>query len=90
LEGSGPIDGELPENQMVISATLCGLIWNPGDRLVFRWLDTNDPGNDAGQGIGNFMFAPVPEPTTLLMCGTVLLGAGVYRQRRRFGWLQRS
>ena len=43
-----------------------------------------------GSYASNFMFAPVPEPTTLLMCGTVLLGAGIYRQRRRFGWLQRS
>jgi hypothetical protein len=83
LEGSGAINGDLPENQAILSATLNGLIWGAGDRLVFRWLDTNDPGNDAGMGVGNFVFGPVPEPSSMLLIGGAACVGCFWHRRRR-------
>ena len=87
--GSGAINGNLPENQQLITATLAGLTWQAGDRLAFRWKDNDDQSNDAGMGIDNFSLTLVPEPTTYLMCGVVLLGTGAFRRvRNRFAGSQ--
>ena len=83
LNGSGPINGDLPENQAIISGTLNGLIWGIGDRLVFRWLDTDSAGNDAGVGIGNFTFGPVPEPSSMLLIGGAACVCCFWHRRRR-------
>lgn len=82
--GAGPIDGNLVGNFTNVAGTLNGLIWNPGDRLVIRWLDNNDQGSDAGMAIDNFsftVFAPVPEPTTFATAGASLAGFLFYRRR---------
>ena len=87
LTTSGPLNGNANGNFVnVSSSALTNLIWNPGDRLVIRWLDANDPGNDSGMSIDDFSFIvvdPVPEPATLSMCGIGLLGLACVRRRRR-------
>jgi hypothetical protein len=60
------------------------LIWNPGQLLFLRWLDMDNTGTDAGMGIDDFnftVFAPVPEPATLILCGTALAGFMIRRRR---------
>jgi len=79
------IDGHAVGNFADISGTLAGLIWNPGDRLVLRWLDSNSLGADAGMAIDRFsfwVFAPVPEPTTAAACGVALVAFLAVRRRR--------
>jgi len=82
--GSGPIDGNAVGNFTNVSGTLNGLIWNPGDRLVLRWLDSFDSGTNAGMGIDDFsftVFAQVPEPGTLLLGSILLAGFAAGRWR---------
>jgi hypothetical protein len=67
-------------------ATLSGLTWNPGERLILRWLDVNNTGSDAAMSIDNFsftVFAPVPEPAMLLLCGFGLVGWALIRRRKK-------
>jgi fibronectin-binding autotransporter adhesin len=53
---AGPLDGNLPENQRNVSATVGGLAWAPGDYLILRWSDFNDVGNDDGLALDNVTF----------------------------------
>lgn len=64
--GSGTaLNGNLPANQLLVTATITGLNWTAGSRLVIRWTDSNDPGADAGLSIDNFSLA-IPEPATVI------------------------
>src|SRR5262249_11032482 len=45
---SMPLDGNLPANQLLVSATITGLNWTPGSNLVIRWTDTGNAANPAG------------------------------------------
>lgn len=83
LTGSNAIDGNAAGNFVDISSFLTGLVWNPGERLALRWLDSDEQGNDAGMSIDNFSFTVVPEPGTFVLCGAVLALAGLGIRRRR-------
>lgn len=64
--------------------TLAGLNWNPGERLVLRWLDADNAGTDAGMAVDDFrftVFAPVPEPTAVWLIGAAAIG-WVFRRRQ--------
>lgn len=52
---STALDGNLPENQTAISATLVGLTWPAGTNLWIRWSDINDTGNDGLYCIDNMV-----------------------------------
>ena len=61
------LDGNLPANQVALSATFTlSSNWNPGQALVLRWDDANDPSNDHGLAIDNFSFSAIQAsvPTT--------------------------
>jgi hypothetical protein len=51
------LNGNLPENQRALSATITGINWQPGAKLVLRWTDVNDGGNDDGLAIDNLSFS---------------------------------
>jgi hypothetical protein len=83
--GAGPIDGNAPGNFTNVAGTLTGLVWNPGDRLVLRWVDSNDQGSDAGLAIDDFsltVFAPVPEPNVCLLLPLFIAVVARRRSRR--------
>jgi hypothetical protein len=47
------LDGNLPENQTALSATISGLAWSTGANLWIRWSDANDFGTDGIYAIDN-------------------------------------
>ncbi len=53
---AGPLDGNLPENQRSLSASVGGLAWAPGEYLVMRWTDINDVGSDDGLALDDVSF----------------------------------
>jgi hypothetical protein len=66
---------------------LAGLIWNPGQRLAFRWRDTDDSQSDSLMAIDNLELSinltAIPEPATLsLFAGVAFAGAFISRRRR--------
>jgi len=86
--GEVAVDGNLPENQTLVSGTISGLNWAPGATLVLRWSIQDLTGQDNGLAVDNLTFraAPVPEPSTvaLLILGSVALCAsGAKRIIRR-------
>jgi hypothetical protein len=81
------LDGNLPANQALVSGSVTGLSWGPGQTLVLRWSATDQSGQDDGLAIDNLSFTAtaVPEPSTmlLLVSGCVLVAG---RQGRK--WLR--
>lgn len=74
------LNGNAAENRTVLSATVTGLTWLPGEELWIRWIDSDHTGNDHGLGIDDLTFTAVPEPATVLL---LLPGfAGLLRKRR--------
>jgi uncharacterized repeat protein (TIGR01451 family) len=67
---AGALDGTLAANSANKSGTLTGVNWAPGQVLVLRWYDNNDPGNDHGMGIDNLRVearvANTPNVTTVI------------------------
>jgi len=54
--GSGAaVDGNA--NNSVISATVAGFTWNPGEDLWLRWNDVNDAGNDHAFALDDLTFS---------------------------------
>ena len=78
------LNGNDPANQILTSASISGLNWQPGDTLYIRWADANDAGNDAGLAVDNFnlSLSPVPEPGTVALIG-IGLSAVLFGARRR-------
>jgi len=50
----GALDGNAATNRSLISATVTGFIWNPGQTLTLRWNDLLDGFSDPGRSIGAF------------------------------------
>lgn len=77
------VDGTLPQNSELVSSTISGLSWAPGDVLYIRWSDFNQSGFDAGMSVENFsMVAAVPEPSTVALSMGLIVLAGVMIRRR--------
>lgn len=68
----GALDGNLAANRTALTATVNDISWAPGQTLVIRWNDTNDPGNDHGLAIDDLAFStPVgTAPVTPVITGT--------------------
>ncbi len=55
------LDGNLAANRVPgITATVTGLNWAPGQKLVLRWTDVNDGGNDDALAIDDFSLTDAP------------------------------
>ncbi|MEI6060386.1 MAG: choice-of-anchor J domain-containing protein [Bacteroidota bacterium] len=64
------LDGNLPENQTALTASITGINWTPNSNLWIRWSDVNDLGSDGICAIDNMSMTvstgsvtPDPEPT---------------------------
>jgi len=79
---AGPVNGNLPANQVAISSTIF-INLAPNDYIWLRWTDTPKQGNDHGLGIDNFSVS-VPEPTTiaLVVASGALIGLYYWRKKR--------
>lgn len=60
--GTATLNGHLPVNQYLVTATLSDITWRPGERLMLRWDDQDETGSDDGMGIDDFHFTATSEP----------------------------
>jgi len=51
------LNGNLPENQQIVSYTVRGINWKAGEQLLLRWDDADETGIDDAVGIDNFNFS---------------------------------
>lgn len=74
--GSGAaLDGNLTANRSVISTTVGGFTWNPGEDLWLRWTDIDHAGNDHGLSIDDLSFsAALPAEVNSAQSGLASLG----------------
>ena len=87
----GAVSGDNPNRQRdgnsagfrtMKTATVSGISWEPGASLYLRWSDSDSSGFDATQGIDDFAFSAVPEPSVWV---SLMVGAAaVLLPRRRW------
>jgi autotransporter-associated beta strand protein len=69
----GALNGNAPGNNALITATVSGFVWNPGQTLTLRWNDFNESGDDDWLGIDDLTFtgkkAPVLKWNTANLTG---------------------
>jgi hypothetical protein len=71
------VDGNLAENQGLLSGMIEGVQWADQGLLTLRWTDVNDVGSDGLYALDNFSLAgitAVPEPSIYALVGLGLLG----------------
>ena len=77
-------DGNGEGFRRVVSGTVSGISWEPGQTLFLRWSDADTSGFDAMMGVDDFAFtAAVPEPSSSVL-GAVA-AVGLLSRRRRQG-----
>jgi autotransporter-associated beta strand protein len=80
LGTNGAVNGNTSNFQVVLSAASFASLgaWGPGQVLHLRWVDSNDPGNDALLAIDNFsvITEDVPPPPNLVFWDSNGLSAG--------------
>lgn len=50
------LDGNVSTNRRAVNATVTGIVWPAGSRLIVRWTDNDDVQNDDGLAIDDFTF----------------------------------
>jgi hypothetical protein len=80
---AGALNGNLPANQVSLSANNLAINLAAGEYIMFRWRDIDHPGSDHGLAIDNFSLtaAPIPEPSTYVL---IALGLGGLILARRW------
>lgn len=59
------LNGNAAANKVLITFTVTGILWAPGQTLWMRWTDPNESGNDDAMGIDDLTFsAAAPTITT--------------------------
>lgn len=71
----GALDGNDAANRTLISTTVGGFTWNPGEDLWLRWTDIDHAGNDHGLTIDDLSFtAALPAEVNSAQSGLASLG----------------
>lgn len=70
----------IPPLTTPVSFTIGNIAWESGQTLFLRWQDSNEPGNDGGLAVDNFVLSAVPAPGAVSLLG---LAAAVASRRRR-------
>jgi hypothetical protein len=88
---AGGLNGNDAANRVAFAPTSVATV-NPGEFLVLRWFDPNDPSNDHGLAIDNLVVTavPVPEPAGLLAAGLAAVGLSRAARRRQRGGSPRN
>jgi hypothetical protein len=80
---AGALDGNNALNRTATSATISNITWAPGEYMVLRWWDNNDPSSDHGLAIDDLNITAVPTPGSAALLGIAwVLGATGGRRRR--------
>lgn len=59
--GTATLNGQLPANQYLVTATLANMRWQPGEKLIIRWDDADETGSDDGMAVDDFSFVAISE-----------------------------
>ena len=73
---AGAVNGNLLENQSLLSGTIEDAMWLDQGLFTLRWSDFNDAGSDGLYALDNFTlsgFSVVPEPSVYALVGIGLL-----------------
>jgi len=62
LGTAGPLVGNDPANKAVLTSSVTGIAWLPGQTLVLRWTDFNVTGSDDGLAVDDFTFGTGASP----------------------------
>lgn len=54
------LDGNDAANRTIVTATISGIVWEPGEELVLRWSDDDDADADHGLGIDDLTLTALP------------------------------
>lgn len=76
----GAVDGNHPDNQLILSGLIDEVYWPQNGRFTIRWTDVDNPGSDGLYALDNFTFTAVPEPSTIALLSFGLL-AWIARRR---------
>jgi hypothetical protein len=74
VASNGPLDGNLPTNQVAYSNVALPLALGVGETAFLRWQDLNDGGDDAGIGMDNFVLSYEVDRTVTLSSFTPSVG----------------
>jgi hypothetical protein len=74
VASNGPLDGNLPTNQVAYSNVALPLALGVGETAFLRWQDLNDGGDDAGIGMDNFVLSYEVDQTVTLSSFTPSVG----------------
>ncbi len=86
------LDGNLAANRMLTTAINIALptAVSPGQTFWIRWNSLDVGGNDHGLAIDDFSITAIPEPSSTLALGGLLVALGWYARRRKLKNLNRA
>jgi trimeric autotransporter adhesin len=77
----GAVNGNDPENQLIVSGLIHNVTWAQNGRFTIRWTDVDHPGSDGLYALDNFSLMAVPEPSTVALLSLGLIACVARRFR---------
>jgi trimeric autotransporter adhesin len=78
---AGAVNGNEPENRLMISGLINDINWLQDGRFTIRWTDLDHAGSDGLYALDDFTLTAVPEPSTYALLAVGALGWLIRRKR---------